>query len=37
VAAGPLNESRSIYPLQLVETIEFNPGVVPAYDLSKTA
>ncbi len=37
VAAGPLNETSSTYPLQLVQTIEFAPGTVPAYSLSKTA
>jgi len=37
VAAGPLNETTSTYPLQLVQTIEFAPGTVPSYSLSKTA
>ncbi|HVC26612.1 MAG TPA: ABC transporter substrate-binding protein [Nitrososphaerales archaeon] len=37
VAAGPLNETSSTYPLQLVSTIEFAPGTIPAYTLSKTA
>ncbi len=37
VAAGPLNETTSTYPLQLVKAIEFAPGTVPSYSLSKTA
>jgi ABC-type branched-subunit amino acid transport system substrate-binding protein len=37
VAAGPLNETSSTYPLQLVQAIDFAPGTVPAYSLSKTA
>lgn len=37
VAAGTLNETSSTYSLQLVKGIEFAPGTVPTYSLSKTA
>lgn len=37
VAVGPLNETSSTYPLGLVKAIDFAPGTVPAYSLSKTA
>jgi len=37
VAVGPLNETTSTYPLQLVKAIGFAPGAIPAYSLSKTA
>lgn len=37
VAAGSLNETSSTYLLQLVKVVEFAPGTVPAYTLSKTA
>ncbi len=37
VAVGPLNTTRSTYPLQLVGTIEFSQGTVPAYRLSRTS
>jgi ABC-type branched-subunit amino acid transport system substrate-binding protein len=37
VAAGPLNSSQSIYPLELIKTVRFAPGLVPSYQLAKTA
>jgi len=37
VAVGPLGSAQSTYPLQLVKNIRFAPGVVPAYQLAKTA
>jgi ABC-type branched-subunit amino acid transport system substrate-binding protein len=37
VVAGQLNETTSTYALPLVKAIEFAPGTVPAYSLSKTA
>ncbi len=37
VAVGPLNLTQSFYPLELVKSIQFAPGTVPAYQLAKTA
>lgn len=37
VAVGTLNETSSTYLLNLVKSIEFAPGTVPSYSLSKTA
>jgi ABC-type branched-subunit amino acid transport system substrate-binding protein len=37
VAVGPLNSSQSYYPLELIKTMRFAPGTVPAYQLAKTA
>lgn len=37
VAAGPINQRTSTYKLQIVETVHFAPGTVPAYRLSEAA
>jgi ABC-type branched-subunit amino acid transport system substrate-binding protein len=37
VGAGPLNSTQSTYPLELIKTVRFAPGVVPSYQLAKTA
>lgn len=37
VAVGQGNETSSVYPFQIIKTVEFPPGTVPAYELSKTA
>jgi ABC-type branched-subunit amino acid transport system substrate-binding protein len=37
VMVGALNGTETNYPLSLIERIEFAPGVVPSYELAKTA
>ena len=37
VGAGPLNSTQSTYPLELIKTVRFAPGLVPSYQLAKTA
>jgi branched-chain amino acid transport system substrate-binding protein len=37
VVAGTLNSTASTYPFELVKTIRFSPGTVPAYQLARTA
>lgn len=37
VVAGSASATESTYPLRVVKSMEFAPGIVPAYDLSKTA
>ncbi len=37
VTVGPLNQTSSTYALQLAKAVEFGPGTIPAYSISKTA